>query len=65
MRKLLLTLACVALAMPSLRAAGLPETPITPEWKAKMTEKAPAKPTETIPSTTSSGKARRRPMVIM
>jgi type 1 glutamine amidotransferase len=31
--------------MPSLRAAGLPETPITPEWKAKMTEKAPAKPT--------------------
>jgi type 1 glutamine amidotransferase len=45
MRKFLLTLACVALAMPSLRAAGLPETPITPEWKAKMTEKAPAKPT--------------------
>jgi len=47
MKKCLFVLASLALAVPSLRAASLPETPITPEWKAKMTEKAPAKPAVT------------------
>jgi type 1 glutamine amidotransferase len=43
MKKSLLALAFLALSVPVLRAARLPVTPITPEWKAKMTEKAPAK----------------------
>ncbi len=45
MKKCLLALAFLASAVPALRAASLPVFPVTPEWKAKMAEKAPAKPT--------------------
>jgi len=44
MRKTLLALAILALPAAALRAASLPEIPITPEWKARMTEKAPDRP---------------------